>query len=116
MQVVLRMAANELFVRREGYVALNDASTHTRGGHVTFDGMLRELHGGAAMTYGKISTLYRITCAGQERVFERARFHLINQVERAWACGYWIREGWRCNSKKQQKRPNHINIFREGSS
>ena len=85
VQVVLRVAADELFVLGEGDVAFEDARAFTRPGEIRIAGVFRELERGAAVTDGKFGFLRRLLGAGEQLLFECAVFKIVDEIERAHA-------------------------------
>jgi hypothetical protein len=53
VQIVLRVAADQFLVLREGHVAFDDAGAHRRGGHVGFPRVLGKLQRRAAVADGE---------------------------------------------------------------
>ena len=91
MQVVLRVAADQFLVLGKGHVTFENASPHTGGGAVGFNGVFGELHRCAPMADRECSAFERTVGAGGQRVFERAFGHAINQV--IGACANLYRTG-----------------------
>ena len=87
VQVVLRVAADELLVGGEADVAFQHARAHRGGGEVRFDRVFGEHQGRAAVADRERGDLGGLVLAGHQLVLERAGGQLVDQVERARAIG-----------------------------
>ena len=82
MQVVLRMAADQLLVLGESHVALDDARAHARRRRVGLGGVLGELHRRATVADRKLARCERATLrAPLQLALERALAHVVYQEE-----------------------------------
>jgi len=81
VQIAFAVATHQLAVLGEGDIALDDAGSHARPGAVSHVGMLRELHGRAAVADGEVGAVERTVLALHQAVLELALIHTLHQVE-----------------------------------